>query len=167
MCILISQLPCEKLGLHSWLMKGHLVRRRCLADEARLPANSQHQGSRLAWGHLACSSPSSCPVDTMWNRVEPSLLSLAWTPDPQREQKHDWCFKLLEQTNEKWHDTTAHTARSNMLFPSIFCCSWVPLCWLVWQCFTSCSWRGGLWKFTGNLVFSQDPVNQTFIGSFW
>lgn len=27
-------------------MKDHLVRRRCLADEARLPANSQHQGSR-------------------------------------------------------------------------------------------------------------------------
>ena len=53
----------------------------------------------------------------MCNRVEPSLLSLAWTPDPQRGQKHDWCFKLLEQTNEKWHDPTAHTARPNMLFP--------------------------------------------------
>lgn len=151
--ILISQLPCEKLGLDSWLMKDHLVKEMPGRDEVRLPANSQHQGSRHGRGHLGCSSPSSCPADTMCNRVEPSLLSLAWTPDPQHGQKHDWCFKLLEQTNEKWHDPTAHHKAKHAFSRHLFVVHEFLHVDLFDCLFYLLLLEREAWKFTGNRVF--------------
>jgi len=106
-----------------------------------------------AWGHLGCSSPTSCPADTMCNRVEPSLLSLAWTPDLQCGQKHDWCFKLLEQTNEKWHWYYSTYCKVKHAFSPA---SFVVHEFLhvdLFDCLLPLALGEEAWKFTGNRVF--------------